>query len=94
MASLTVLFPRNENEILLTPPLTLAKGRFCLSNTAGVNGSGIKQGYHLAEDASSFREIIMSLCEKEFSEQDIYVRKQIFELYNNHENAKKLNALW
>ena len=30
MASRTTLFPRKEKEILETPPLTLANGRFCL----------------------------------------------------------------
>ena len=30
MASLTLLFPLNEKETLLTPPLTLAPGKFFL----------------------------------------------------------------
>ncbi len=93
-AHINVLPSMNNTGVKLKLLHALAKGRFCVSNTAGVEGSGISSGFHLAEDASSFRELILSLFEKEFTQQYKSERQQIFELYNNQKNAEALNALW
>ena len=39
MASLTVLFPLNENETLLTPPLTFTYGKFFVIHSVALKKS-------------------------------------------------------
>lgn len=71
----------------------LACGRFCLTNNAGVAGSGLEDEVLLAGNAEEFIVNIEILMSRMFTEGDIKKRKLHMQLYNNISNAEKLSAL-
>ncbi len=72
----------------------LLEGRHCISNKAGVEGSSIQEGIHMAETPEECIRLVTYLMEQPVTEVDLGKRNKILELYNNEANAKKLSALW
>jgi hypothetical protein len=69
-------------------------GRFCVTNTNGVAGSGINKGVVIADSPSAFKEQVNELINREFTDDFINERAYIPLMYNNLSNAKKLSELW
>lgn len=71
----------------------LFEGRFCITNTNGIKGSGIHAGIDLADNPSEYIDLIKKLFAKDFSPEDKKNRQQILSVYNNIANAEKLSAV-
>ncbi len=83
----------NNTGIKLKLLHALICGRFCITNRAGIEGSGITKGIFIANHAKEFRTMIEQLMLMPFSIKDIEERKYLLELFNNKTNAEKLSAL-
>jgi hypothetical protein len=71
----------------------LFEGRFCVSNTEGLKGSGIEQLADLADKEGNFREKILELFKLPFEDHHKKNRQQLLTVYDNLKNAEKLSAL-
>lgn len=71
-------------------------GRHCLGNKAGIEGSGVENYCHLAEDANVFKQKIKELYQQPFTEEEAERRQGLLQTqFNNDVNAKNLIAfLW
>jgi hypothetical protein len=72
----------------------LFKGRFCLSNKNGVEGSGITGGLHIAEAPEDWINFVGSLMKTDFSKAHRLEREPLARLYNNRLNSARLSELW
>jgi hypothetical protein len=72
----------------------LLNGRHCITNYNGVKGSQINEGLVIEDAVQRWITAIKTLMQHTFTITDIEKRKQILALYNNQQNAAKLNALW
>lgn len=93
-AQVNVLPSMNNTGVKLKLLNALLNGRHCITNYNGVNGSKITGGLTVADSVSAWLSAIPELMETEFSEADMAQRKKVLELYDNRQNAEKLNALW
>ena len=93
-AHVHVLPSMNETGVKLKLLHALFTGRFCLTNTPGIEGSGISAGVEVVDGKEEFRNKLEELLSREFKSSDIEDRQYITQLYNNRENAETLNALW
>lgn len=93
-AHIHVLPSLNRTGVKLKLLNALLNGRFCLTNSNGVKGSQIEKGVIVKNEANDWISCLNSYMQKEFSASDKEERKAILSLYNNRENAQKLNALW
>ena len=71
-------------------------GRHCLTNHAGVDGSGLESSCHVYESADAFKTEIKKLYDEPFTEQEIQQRQGLLQtIYNNEANARELMTfLW
>lgn len=92
-AHINVLPSLNRTGVKFKLLHALFEGRFCLTNLAGVAGSGLDSAVVLAEDVDSIRNEINRLMASEFTENEIHLRKNLLHLYNNEKNARELSAL-
>jgi hypothetical protein len=70
---------------------SLFTGRFCLVNPPMVEGNGLAQFCHVANDATEMKKIIPELFRKEFPQEEIDKRKAILQnIYSNSKNAQKI----
>lgn len=72
----------------------LFNGRFCLTNAAGVEGSGLADVVEVKESAADWIDAIARIFDLPFTSEEIEKRKKSLTLYNNQANAAKLSALW
>ena len=93
-AHLHVLPSLNQTGVKLKLLHALYEGRHCLTNTAGVAGSGLEAAVHIADDALSFRQQAEELWVRPYEEKDAEKRKALLGAYDNRINAQKLSALW
>ena len=84
----------NQTGVKLKLLNVLFNGRFCVTNAAGIEGSGIAEGVLIANNAADFRNVIEQTFLKSFTEKDIVQRTFIEQLYDNKKNAEKLIELW
>jgi hypothetical protein len=70
------------------------EGRFCLSNTSGLKGSSIENAIIQCNEANEYIQNIEALMTRSFTDEDKKNRQQLLAVYDNAENAKRLNALW
>lgn len=69
----------------------LFNGRFIVTNTAAVEGSGLESFCSIAGTPSEYKKVTEGLFTSPFPEADITKRKEILEgVYDNHENALRL----
>jgi hypothetical protein len=92
-AQIHVLPSFNETGVKLKLLHALLHGRFCITNEAGVEGSGLDKFVFTAQTGSEFSNKIQELMNTSFTENDIQNKKQVLDLYNNEKNAMKFIAL-
>jgi hypothetical protein len=92
-AQINILPSVNNTGVKLKLLHALYEGRFCITNDNGVKGSGVKAGIHIANNDAEYLDLIPQLFKKEFGPEDKEKRKELLALYNNENNAKKLNEL-
>lgn len=71
----------------------LLRGRHCITNTAGWEGSGIAGGLHRADTAEAVATAVQQLMGMPFTEVQIRERGSVLDLYDNRRNAEKLSGL-
>ena len=93
-AHINVLPSMNRTGVKLKLLNALFNGRFCITNTSGVEGSRIEKGLVVADKPQDWREKIELFFDQEFTDTISQERRPLTTLYNNHRNAKLLSALW
>lgn len=93
-AHINVLPSLNSTGVKLKLLHALFDGRFVITNSNGVSGSGIRDGVAIADTAEAFIEKVNALMTESFSNADVEKRKDLLKLYNNDSNARKLMELW
>lgn len=72
----------------------LFNGRFVITNTASVDGTGLESLCTIAETPSTYKEAITRLFNQSFTQEDIFKRKSILKkLYDHEKNAQQLMDL-
>jgi len=89
-AQINVLPSFNKTGVKLKLLNALFNGRHCLTNKAGVSGSGVEQLCFVAENPSEFKAAINHLYEHDFAHLEIQQRQNILKYYNNDLNAQQL----
>lgn len=92
-AHINVLPSFNSTGVKLKLLHALFKGRFCVTNEAGIKGSGLHSGVHIATSIAATVQSIKEILSKQFTEEDIQQRTELTQLYNNERNAEKLISL-
>ena len=93
-AHINVLPSMNATGVKLKLLHALFSGKFCITNPAGIKGSGFNRGVLIADQPMAWMNTIQKLMVLEFTATDKAERQDIFLLYNNEMNARKLSALW
>lgn len=93
-AHVHVLPSLNRTGVKLKLLNALFNGRHCLTNTAGVAGSGIGAGVVVEDSAKTFADRIQILMDTPFTAENAALRGDVLERYNNRRNAEALSALW
>lgn len=92
-AHINILPSFNKTGVKLKLLHAIIDGRFCITNNAGVSGSGLEEYVEVAEAAELITEKIQNLYDKPFTQQHQQERRTIIsDLYNNRKNAQLLNA--
>jgi glycosyltransferase involved in cell wall biosynthesis len=87
-AQINVLPSFNNTGVKLKLLNALYTGRHCIVNTSGVDGSGLNDLCTIAETADNFKQEILFLMNKPFSETAMQRRNAALnEMYNNEANA-------
>lgn len=95
-AHINILFSFNVTGIKLKLLNALYNGRFCLTNTAGAEGSGVEELCEIYFDeqgiyATDLQDLIRSIMQQTFDSKDIEQKKAVlYEKYSNEKNSKKL----
>ena len=93
-AQINILPSFNNTGVKLKIINALFKGRFCLVNSTAVDDSALKPLCSIAETPEEMQEQIVTLFNKNFSPEIIEAREnKLNKLYNNDDNARKLNSL-
>jgi glycosyltransferase involved in cell wall biosynthesis len=88
-AQINILPSFNNTGVKLKLINALFTGKYCITNNAGVQGSGLETICEVADTADVIKEKITSLYNTPFAESEIEKRKQVLEdLYNNEENGR------
>jgi hypothetical protein len=93
-AHIHVLPSMNRTGVKLKLLNALLNGRFCITNQHGITGSRLTNGVVVAEESSQWQAAILSLLQKEFTEQDMHERASVLAVYNNQHNAQALSEQW
>lgn len=93
-AHIHVLPSMNRTGVKLKLLNALLNGRFCVTNQNGIAGSRLTNGVVVAEESSQWQAAILSLMQKEFTEQDMLERASVLAIYNNQQNALALSEQW
>ena len=83
----------NKTGVKLKLLHAIFQGRFCLTNSSGIAGSGINKGIAIANTAVEWRIKVRELYQLHFTQQQAVERYYIQELYNNGRNAQSLSEL-
>ena len=92
-AQINVLPSLNNTGVKLKLLHALFCGKWCITNKAGVEGSGLEQAVIIAEKGEEWIIKIQQLLSEEVAESQIMKRQQQLQIYNNTENAQKINEL-
>lgn len=90
-AHIHILPSMNTTGVKLKLLHVLLEGRFCITNQAGVEGSGIDRGVTIADGAEDTRVAVLRLMNTAFTRADVEERIGILDLYDNQKNAAALN---
>jgi hypothetical protein len=91
-AQVNILPSFNTTGLKLKLLHALYEGRHCLTNAAGIAGTGFDSIVSIAETPEEFRALTQILWEREFSEEDRDQRTKVTRDYSNSRNAALLNA--
>jgi glycosyltransferase involved in cell wall biosynthesis len=92
-AHIHVLPSMNRTGVKLKLLNALFCGRFCITNTSGVEGSAVAKGVLIAEKPAQWISQIEELMLEQFTLAHREERNYLCHLYNNQRNAEKLSAL-
>jgi len=92
-AHVNILPSFNSTGVKLKLLHALFKGRVCITNEAGIKGSGLHSGVHIANDKEAMIQVLKELLSKKFTEEDIQQRSELTQIYNNDQNSIKLSGL-
>ena len=93
-AQINILPSFNKTGVKLKLLNALYNGRYCLVNNAAVEGSGINDLCHLAENAEEFLEKINLLFTQTFTVKEMQHRSTALKKsYNNQQNAQVISEL-
>jgi hypothetical protein len=93
-AQLNILPSMNNTGVKFKILHALFEGRFCITNSNGIQGIDSNAGIHIADTADEFIRITRELCQQPFSLDQIKNRQQLLTEYDNSKNAARLNAIW
>ena len=94
-AQVNILPSFNNTGIKLKLLNSLYSGRHCIVNKEGVDGSQLESICTIANDVKEFKQQIVQLYEKAFTEEEASKRKTLLAgLNNNKLNAKKIIRLF
>ena len=93
-AQLHVLPSMNSTGVKLKLLHALFRGRHCITNGPGIEGSGIVSGVSIANEAGQWKQAVIRLFAQPFTEEDKKNRGQLLAVYDNSLNADRLSALW
>jgi hypothetical protein len=91
-AQVNLLPSLNRTGVKLKLLHALFKGRHCVTNSAGVAGSGLEAIVHVCEDAAGLKALLSKLMLQPFTTGEKEQRQALLQLYNNTENAAALSA--
>lgn len=90
-AHIHILPSFNRTGIKLKLLHSLARGRHCVVNEAGVEGTGLESACHVGNSPASLQQIITLLYHQPFTGEEILIRKKILdEEFDNNRNGKRL----
>ncbi|MBP6432497.1 MAG: glycosyltransferase [Ferruginibacter sp.] len=93
-AQINILPSFNATGVKLKLINALFVGKHCISNTAGVVGSGLEKLCHVENTAQEFKNRINQLFAVDISEQELNRRQHtLLKLYNNEDNVKTIIEL-
>ena len=69
----------------------LFNGKFCITNKAGIEGSGISSGVYVMEDGEAMAATVETLMQTAFTEDMLVARRDLLALYDNEKNARLLS---
>ncbi len=93
-AHLHVLPSLNSTGVKLKLLHALTEGRYCITNKAGVYGSGLETAVRISENPAEWRLSIEEMMGCNFDDAEIDKRKSLLHIYNNGKNAAMLSELW
>lgn len=94
-AQINILPSMNNTGVKLKLLNALFKGRHCLVNKAGVEGSGLDSICQIAEDADDFKTAISYMYDIPYDLEENRRRQNLFDkLYNNQKNVEKIVAVF
>ncbi len=68
----------------------LASGRHCITNDNAVTGTAFETACHVAKNANALKSILIQLYNRPFEEEEVELRKKIFNLVNKEEPVNTL----
>lgn len=93
-AHINVLPSMNETGVKLKLLHALIEGRFCISNFKAAWGSGIEDSVLTVEAITGWITAIAGMMNTDFTEAYRNERQKVLAVYNNRENAEKINEVW
>jgi glycosyltransferase involved in cell wall biosynthesis len=92
-AHINILPSLNKTGVKLKVLHALIEGRYCITNKAGVIGSGLEDLVQIAETPEAMIETIRNILDTPFTELHQQGRRTIIsDLYNNKKNALLINS--
>ena len=92
-AQIQVLPTNQDTGIKLKLLKSLYRGRHCILSKKMANITGIESTCHIANSASEWIKKIRELEEREFSEEDLKIRKEVLKNFNSKTEAEKIISL-
>ena len=92
-AQIQVLPTNQDTGIKLKLLKSLYRGRHCILGKKMANITGIENTCHIANSASEWIKKIRELEEREFSEEDLKIRKEVLKNFNSKTEAEKIISL-
>jgi hypothetical protein len=93
-AHINIIPSMNSTGVKLKLLHSLLQGRYCLTNTAGVDGSLITKGVQVANNAAEYTSKVQQLMQQSFDNAEVNDRKEVLNLYDNKRNVNLLIEEW
>jgi hypothetical protein len=93
-AQLCIIPSFNKTGIKLKLINTLFQSRHCITNAAGVEGSGLESACHLGSNAAAMKSLVMQLYYQPFEEEEIKLRQHLLEAEFNPKQLAQQVIRW